>query len=578
MAYRTLYALLLMGLMFIVALPCSAQDNGTNERSKIVENFNGKPFYIHFVKEGQTLFGITKIYGVSSEDLMANNPELKTGLKTDMILKVPLVDTIITEEKQKPASFFKKKDATTVTQTTKNNSQIVYEIKRGETLYGIAKRYNVSMDDILNINPGISSFRSGTKIHIPVINTESVQETAPFKTIKSNGGNSRDNNVKSSDSRSSANKTNSNDTPVKSIRGQYKVAMLIPFYLEDIDSIRVDQSDPKSFSFVQFYEASLLAVDSLRKQGLDVKLFVYESDGDEGIEKTRTIFQKKELADMDLIIGPFYAKSFELASRYAGLHKIPIVNPLTKRKEIIIAKPWVFKVQSVGTGQMPELAGFINQHFVNSNVILIRADRSKLTDEAAEFKDEIQSLFKKQNLLNNYKESFFVAEGISGLNLKLSTDRKNILVVLSTDEVFVSDLLRKLDEISSNFDLTVMGMASWEQYKLDINSMMHLKMHLYSNKYVDFSDESVKKFSSKFLKEYNTLPEVKKYGFDGFDITYYFLSALMKYGRLFEKQIEGYTYQGLQNNFHFHKIEGGGYENTGVNIYRFENNNLRRVQ
>jgi len=209
---------------------------------------------------------------------------------------------------------------------------------------------------------------------------------------------------------------------------------------------------------------------------------------------------------------------------------------------------------------------------------LIRADRSKLTDEAAEFKDEIQSLFKKQNLLNNYKESFFVAEGISGLNLKLSTDRKNILVVLSTDEVFVSDLLRKLDEISSNFDLTVMGMASWEQYKLDINSMMHLKMHLYSNKYVDFSDESVKKFSSKFLKEYNTLPEVKKYGFDGFDITYYFLSALMKYGRLFEKQIEGYTYQGLQNNFHFHKIEGGGYENTGVNIYRFENNNLRRVQ
>lgn len=577
MAYRTLYALLLMGLMFI-SIPGFTQENENDERSKIVENFNGKPFYIHFVKEGQTLFGIAKMYGVASDALIANNPELKTGLKTDMILKVPFLDTIITEEKKKPASFFKKKEVSTVSQPVKENSQIVYEIKRGETLYGIAKRYDVGMDDILNANPGITSFRAGTKIHIPAAKTDSVSETFQAKTIKSNSDNLGKADVKTSASKIPVNKTIVGDTPVKNTRGQYKVAMLIPFYLDDIDSIRVDQSDPKSFSFVQFYEASLLAVDSLRKQGLDVKLFVYDSDGGEGIEKTRTIFQKRELADMDLIIGPFYAKCFEIASRFAGLHKIPIVNPLSKRKEITTAKPWVFKVQSGTTGQMAELAEFINLHFVNSNVVLVRADRSKMTEEVSAFKEGMQLIVKKQARLNNLKESFFVAEGIPGLTLKLSNDRPNILVVLSSDEVFVSGLLRQLDEVKSNFDITVMGMASWEQYKLDVNSMMHLKMHLYSNKYVDFSDESVQKFSSLFLKEYSTLPEVKKYGFDGFDITYYFLSALMKYGRLFEKQIEGYTYEGLQNSFHFRKIEGGGYENMGVNFYKFENNNLKKVQ
>lgn len=577
MAYRTLYALLLMGLMFI-SIPGFTQENENDERSKIVENFNGKPFYIHFVKEGQTLFGIAKMYGVASDALIANNPELKTGLKTDMILKVPFLDTIITEEKKKPASFFKKKEVSTVSQPVKENSQIVYEIKRGETLYGIAKRYDVGMDDILNANPGITSFRAGTKIHIPAAKNDSVSETFQAKTIKSNSDNLGKADVKTSASKIPVNKTIVGDTPVKNTRGQYKVAMLIPFYLDDIDSIRVDQSDPKSFSFVQFYEASLLAVDSLRKQGLDVKLFVYDSDGGEGIEKTKTIFQKRELADMDLIIGPFYAKCFEIASRFAGLHKIPIVNPLSKRKEITTAKPWVFKVQSGTTGQMAELAEFINLHFINSNVVLVRADRSKMTEEVSAFKEGMQLIVKKQARLNNLKESFFVAEGIPGLTLKLSNDRPNILVVLSSDEVFVSGLLRQLDEVKSNFDITVMGMASWEQYKLDVNSMMHLKMHLYSNKYVDFSDESVQKFSSLFLKEYSTLPEVKKYGFDGFDITYYFLSALMKYGRLFEKQIEGYTYEGLQNSFHFRKIEGGGYENMGVNFYKFENNNLKKVQ
>jgi len=121
-------------------------------------------------------------------------------------------------------------------------------------------------------------------------------------------------------------------------------------------------------------------------------------------------------------------------------------------------------------------------------------------------------------------------------------------------------------------------LAAWEQYKLDINSMMHVKLHLYSNKYVDFSYEPVQKFSSKFMLAYNTLPQVKDYGFDGFDITYFFLSSLMKYGRQFGRQVSEYNYQGLQNSFHFHKIDGGGYENSGVNFYKFENNNLKRVQ
>jgi len=108
--------------------------------------------------------------------------------------------------------------------------------------------------------------------------------------------------------------------------------------------------------------------------------------------------------------------------------------------------------------------------------------------------------------------------------------------------------------------------------------MMHVKLHLYSNKYIDFSYEPVQKFSSKFMQAYNTLPQVKEYGFDGFDITYFFLSSLMKYGRQFGRQVNEYNYQGLQNSFHFHKIEGGGYENSAVNFYKFENNNLKRVQ
>ena len=570
MINRTLYALLFIVLMIIVSSPCTAQDNVINERSKIIEKFNGKPYYIHFVKDGQTLFGIAKMYGVTSDVIIDNNPELKTGLKTDMIIKIPLMDTVVTEkQKQNPVLSFK--EPVKAQPVTKTSGQIVYLIKRGETLYGIARRYDISMDDILNINPGITSFRAGTKIKIPVLQHETAPSTAQSKT-----GRPAVINLKQTDIKAPVNNPVVNDLPEK--EGPFKVAMMMPFYLEDIDSIKTDQIEPKPFTFVQFYEAALLAVDSLRKQGMDVSLYIYDSGGDDGIDKTRAIFQKKELADMDLIIGPFYAKSFEIASRYAGLHKIPIVNPLSKRSEIITAKPWVFKVQPGSTDQMSEVAAFISKHFAASNIVMIRPDKLKMTEEAAAFKAEMLPLLKKETRLPMIKESFFVAEGISGLKLRLSTDKPNILVVLSTDEVFVSGLLRNLDQISNDYDVTVMGTASWEQFKLDINSMMHVKLHLYSNKYVDFSYEPVQKFSSKFMQAYNTLPQVKDYGFDGFDITYFFLSSLMKYGRQFGRQVNEYNYQGLQNSFHFHKIEGGGYENSAVNFYKFENNNLKRVQ
>jgi ABC-type branched-subunit amino acid transport system substrate-binding protein len=368
------------------------------------------------------------------------------------------------------------------------------------------------------------------------------------------------------------------ESAVRGKDGQLKVAMLVPFYLDEMDTTRMDQSDPKVFNFVQFYESALLAVNLLKKDGLNVKLSVYDVDGDEHLDKTRKVLAKKEMANMDLIIGPFYAKGFEVASKYAGDHKIPIVNPLSKRNEILVGKPWVFKVQPSLTGQMVEVADFVKKHFEDANIVIVRTNRVKFAAEADILKTQLQALSNAQTRVTPYRESFFTTEGISGLKLRLSTAKPNVLIVLSDEEATVSDMLGKMDEISGQYDLTVLGMGAWEQFKLDVKVMSNIKLHLYSNKLVDFSEDQIKNFTSDFQKEYNTFPDVKKYGFDGFDVTYFFLSSMMKYGVYFEKQFTQYEYKGLQNSFHFRKTPTGGYENIGVNFYKYENYNLRRVQ
>ncbi len=66
---------------------------------------------------------------------------------------------------------------------------------------------------------------------------------------------------------------------------------------------------------------------------VNVKVYVYDVDNQ--VSKTIKVLQKPELTKMDLIIGPFYKRNFKLVSHFAKMFDIKIVNPLSRRNEIL---------------------------------------------------------------------------------------------------------------------------------------------------------------------------------------------------------------------------------------------------
>lgn len=95
-----------------------------------LETINGKVFIVHKVDAGQTLYAISKRYGVTVEQIVAQNPEADAGLEIEQILKVPYVP----------------KASRSVTQGKKH---IVAE---KETLFSISRLYNVTVDDLKKWN------------------------------------------------------------------------------------------------------------------------------------------------------------------------------------------------------------------------------------------------------------------------------------------------------------------------------------------------------------------------------------------------------------------------------------------
>jgi LysM repeat protein len=96
-----------------------------------METINGKQFIVHKIERGETLYSISKRYGVTVDQILEHNPDADAGLEVDHILKVPYVPRA--PKRQAPNA----------------NTHIVAE---KETLFSISRQYGITVDELKQWN------------------------------------------------------------------------------------------------------------------------------------------------------------------------------------------------------------------------------------------------------------------------------------------------------------------------------------------------------------------------------------------------------------------------------------------
>jgi len=94
------------------------------------ETVNGKVFVIHSVGEKETLYGISRRYGASIENILQYNPTADAGLEIGQILKIPYT-------------------AKTVTRTAAGTT---HTVAAKETMFSISKMYGITVDELKQWN------------------------------------------------------------------------------------------------------------------------------------------------------------------------------------------------------------------------------------------------------------------------------------------------------------------------------------------------------------------------------------------------------------------------------------------
>ncbi len=122
--------------IFLMLLISLASISVTHAGSRIVqdsiglERIGNKVYILHQVEEKETLYSLSRRYGVSIKDIVGTNPSAEFGLSIGEVLKIPSV----------------------VEKVPAEDGRIIHVVKPQETLYSISREYGVPSEEIKKWN------------------------------------------------------------------------------------------------------------------------------------------------------------------------------------------------------------------------------------------------------------------------------------------------------------------------------------------------------------------------------------------------------------------------------------------
>ncbi|HTA83398.1 MAG TPA: LysM peptidoglycan-binding domain-containing protein [Bacteroidia bacterium] len=595
-------------ILFILVL-FAGQAFAQNADDKSV-TVNGKKFYQHIVKKGETVYGLSKDYNVAARDIVMENPKAMEGISAGDTLRIPLASA-----------------STALPEASGDKTQggyIYHKVVAKETLYSLSKQYNTRISLLDSLNPDLKAkgLLVGQNLKIPAPHSASQQtvqtptpvvtptitpvqktivQTAPSKdTAKERQAFKNLVNQQHIDTTKKQVVNNQpiimppkpvltqtvTPTPIAvvdraKLKNKYNVALIMPFTSENADTIKMnrlldgtEQLPLYSQISSDFYQGTMIALDSLEKKGVSVDLHLYNitSTADTSAYRLDSILKDPAFALSDLIIGPPSTAHFKKVAAYAAMHNIPIVSPIVSDNVVVQTNAFASKVTPSSVTEIEKMADFVTAHYSKSNVILLH--HRDAADEV--YFENFKKRYTANMQVYGEKDSVTVADYSDNLEImgkKIQPNKNNVIVVPYQGASFVAKLVNRLanSKYADDDSIVLFGMHNWlNNDNLDMADLDTLNFHFPSNDYVNYSDSCTKGFIRTYRSNFYTEPSY--YACQGFDIAYFYIGLLGKYGTDMQNHLSDTKYNGVHTCIDMKRVgDTGGYDNSAIYILEYKN-------
>ena len=403
-------------------------------------------------------------------------------------------------------------------------------VKAGESLTSISQLHKVTASDIIANNEIQKQLYYNQLLYIPIYKNQQKSKDVSLKNEKEIVLPSEKNNdISLSVQKKVQLVTKFKDTSVLNI------ALIMPY-----SHVRKEESDIT----LSFHIGIELALDSLRKQGSNIRLHTFDTNKDS--LKVYQLVSSKALDDMDIIIGPLYADNFRiLCNAYGSDTNKILISPLSKSIANVKKFIAVYQLSLPFQIQKNIIAEYILRNHKNERIIILN---EKMDEEASL---DIKKLFSKEEKT----VEIFTVESTKADKMLEMFKEKQVVIIPSENQAFVSKLLGSIGGM--DFRSLVFGLYDWKTYdNLDINNMMFLDVK-FPNAY---SLSSNSDHNISFLKLFE-----KKYSTNHTKYTYIAYNTIMHF-------CSDFSY------FKFQDIIGGGKINTYAPLYHYVDYELIPVE
>ena len=466
-------------------------------------------FMEHKVETGQTLYGISKKYGVSVESIVAMNPGSDNGLREGQVIRIPKTGSA-------------------------NSKKQKYVVKSGDTVYAIARSYGMSPEQLLELNRGLSAgLNVGDSLVVPSLPVAPVN--SPVATQKQE-------------------------------TSAYEIAVMLPFYTSTKDSL-LSRDIRLRDAAVAMYRGIMMAGDSLEAAGLKAKIRIIDVVDDKAA--LQSILKGKEMKGVDLVIGPLFKDLVPDVASWCAANNAHMVVPVQQPNRVLLNAPSLSKSVAGSVTQWMAIARYLHKNFSKDNVVLID---SKIIDDR-----KLVEAFKEEwlKLTKDSLRKVVVCDDINNLRITQSLPAGKCAVAVPTNDKKVIAAVWKA--LGSRTDIDVIGLEAWDDMEA-ISTEQRNKFHVSFPKpiYVDEENESVMKWKDAYVRRFKSDPI--DFSYAGYDVAMYFGTHLHKFGKQAFHTATGTGVNALSGEFQFFRTSAeSGFENAAVNIIRTDNYQLHRV-
>lgn len=422
-----------------------------------------------------------------------------------------------------------------------------YQVKKKDTLYGIAKKYNISVDALIEANPEMKvdgfELKKGSYVCIPYAASGTSGQTSatPVRTLI---------------------QTTSRQFSDKTVR----VGVMLPLHDVDGDGRRM----------TEFYRGMLMACDSLRAEGMNIDIHAWNVNIDADITN---FIKQPGAAKCDIIFGPLYSKQVHALAEFCKARDIQMVIPFSITGDDVSMYKQIFQVYQTNDRQTNNSIETFLKLFPNCHPVFI--DCNDKTSTKGNFTFGLRTRLESHN----------IGYGITNIGSsddlfakQFSQNSQNIVILNTGRSPELTLALNKLAILKANnptLKIKLFGYTEWMMYLgIDEAKFHEFDTYIPSTFYYNPASPRTQSLTRSYRQWFKTDMQnaLPRFALTGYDYAQFFLRGFAKYGKAFRGVKNQNSWKAVQAPLRFKQVGAAGMQNDFFQLVHFmPNGNVEAI-